>query len=408
MASSLDERVRVTESEFYFDDPHKTYREMREQAPVYWHKGGQFWILTAYEDIEYVSKNADLFSVASGVLLTDVLKEHDYLSKMFPDGVENVSVLDPPRHTQVRRLMNYAFGRSRIESFRPRIRELVTECLDRIAAKGEAEVVRDLSIPVTANVIKAFINCEDLTVKQVVEWSDDVFRMGSDITMEELQETVAKIQPMVEYFIAKVESARVNDEGDFLSHLVNSQLDGANLSTLMAEVYLQTVMVAGNETTRNGFTASIRLFSEYPEQYALLRERPELVKSAVEEILRFHNPTIGFLRTATQDTILHGQAIKKGERVYLVYGAANRDPAIFEDPDKFDITRFVDPHKTHLTFGRGPHICIGMALARLEMQTMIEELLPRFSGFELTGDPVRPDTLLGNGYLSLPTRFIPA
>lgn len=400
-----DTDVRITSRDFYFDDPHATYRRLREESPVFWHEGGGFWALTRYADIEQVSKDAESFSVASGVLLTDVLKEHDYLSKMFPEGSENFSVVDPPRHGELRHILNFAFTRTRINSFEPKIRQLVTQCLDAIGDGETVDVVQALSIPVTANVIKAFIDCEDMTVKQVVEWSDDVFRMGSDISMEELKETVERIKPMFSFFMNKVEEHRKNPKDDFIGKLIDAELDDAKLTTMMIEVYLQTVMVAGNETTRNGFSASIRMFADFPNQYARLRDRPELVPSAVEEILRYHNPTIGFLRTATRDTEVGGQKIAKGEKVYLIYGAANRDPAIFPDSEKFDITRFVDTTKTHLTFGRGPHICIGMALARLEMRILLEELIKRFCGFDLSGNPVYPDTLLGNGYLRLPARF---
>ena len=324
---------------------------------------------------------------------------------MFPDGVENVSTALPPRHTQIRRAMNWAFTRPRIASFAPRIRELIAECLDSISARGEADIVHELSIPVTAKVVKAFIDCDDLTVAQVMNWSDDVFRMGSDISMEEIEETIERIKPMFGYFMARAEERRKEPKDDFIGHLVNFELDDEKITTLMVESYLQTVMVAGNETTRNAFSASIRLFAEHPDQFALLRERPELANSAVEEILRYHSPVLGFLRTATEDSNLGGQAIAKGDPVYMLYGAANRDPDVFDDPETFDITRFIRTNKTHLAFGRGPHICIGMALARLELQTLLEELIPRFSGFELTDKPERPDTLLGNGYTSLRARF---
>jgi cytochrome P450 len=398
-------QVRVTDSDFYFDDPHKIYRQLRAESPVYWHEDGGFWVLTKFADIEAVSKDSDTYSSATGVLLTDILKQHDYLSQMFPEGIENLFISDPPRHTQLRRVMNFAFARSRIQALEPRIRQLIVECLDRFVAQGEGEVVHELSIPVTANVVKAFIDCDDLEVADVLQWSDDVFRMGSDISLEELKETVERIEPMFAYFIEKVEQSRLDPKDDFIGQLIESELDDEKLSTLMIESYLQTVMVAGNETTRNGFSAAIRQFAEFPDQYDLLRQRPELASSAVEEILRHHSPVTGFLRTAKRDTEIRGQKIAKGEHVYLVYGAANRDPDIFVDPESFDITRFVDTSITHLSFGRGPHICIGMALARLEMRILLEELIPRFKGFELTAKPVRPDSLLGNGYIALPTRF---
>ncbi|KCZ94210.1 cytochrome P450 [Hyphomonas johnsonii] len=400
-----DSTVSLTDKEFYFDDPFPTYREMRTSAPVYWHAGAECWVLTRYQDIEAVSKNAQTYSVGSGLLLSDLLKKHDYLSRMFPDGVETVSLADPPRHTLLRRVMNWAFARSRVDSFAPTVRDLTARCLDAVAAKGEAEVVHEVSVPVTAGVVRAFIDCEDMTIDQVLQWSDAVFRMGSDISLDEMQKTVASIQPMFEYFIAKAEERRANPKDDFIGHLVSYELDGATLSSLMVETYLQTVMVAGNETTRNAFTATIRLFAEHPEQYQRLRDNPDLVNSAVEEILRFHSPVLGFVRTATEDTQLGETRIARGEHVYMLYGAANRDPDVFEDPETFDIARFLDTQKTHLAFGRGPHICIGMAVARLELRTLLEELIARFSGFELLGKPERPDTLLGNGYTALNAKF---
>lgn len=400
-----DAQVRITDQSFYFGDPHATYQVLRAQSPVYWHEGARCWVLTKYADIETASKDAATFSVGSGVLLTDILKKHDFLSQMYPEGSENVSTSDPPRHTQIRKLMNFAFARSRIEAFEPTIRRLVGNSLDRFAQAGEGEVVHDLSIPVTADVVKAFIDCDDMKTEQVLQWSDDVFRMGSDLSMEEILETVERIKPMFAYFLGKVEQRRLDPKDDFIGHLIESELDDKKLSSIMVESYLQTVMVAGNETTRNGFTASIKMMADHPDQYALLRQNPELASSAVEEILRYHSPVTGFVRTAMQDTEIGGQKIAKGEHVYMLYGAANRDPDIFDDPETFDITRFTKTTKTHLAFGRGPHICIGMALARLEMRILLEELIPRFSGFELASAPVRPDTLLGNGYAALPTRF---
>lgn len=398
--------VRVTESDFYFDDPYPVYKAVREESPVFWHEKGRFWVLTRYADIEQVSKDAETFSSGSGILLTDVLKSNDFLSKMYPQGTENVSTLDPPRHGQVRRLMNFAFSRPRIMAMVPRIQTLVRNCLASFDDGKQVDVVPGLSIPVTANVIKAFIDCEDLPAENVVAWSDDVFKMATQMSEQEFMATVERIKPMFAYFLAKVEERRNNPKDDFIGQLLASELDGAALSELMIEAYCQTVMVAGNETTRNAYSAAIRLFAEFPDEYRRLRENPELVESAVEEILRYHNPTIGFLRMATRDTEIGGTPIAKGQHVYMVYGAANRDPEVFADPDKFDIGRFVNTTQTHLTFGKGPHICIGMALARLELRILLEELISRYSGMELAGPIVRPDTLLGNGYVSLPARFL--
>lgn len=401
-----DAQVRLAESDFYFGDPFPIYRELRKVAPVFWHEGIGCWVLTRYEDIEEVSKNAEIFSVGSGLLLTDLLKKQDYLAAMFPDGVEPISLADPPRHTDLRRVLNWAFSRPRILSFEPRIRELLRYCLSTIAEAGEVDVVSELSVPVTAGVVKAFIDCDEITVEQVLDWSDDVFSMGSDLPLEELQIIFARLKPMVDFFVGKAEHRRAHPKDDLIGHLVNYELDDAKLSLLMVETYLQTIMVAGNETTRNAFTASIRLFCDFPEQYQRLCKEPELINSAVEEILRYHSPTLGFARTARQDTVISGVNIAKGDHVYMLYGAANRDPEVFDDPENFNVARFTQTTKSHLAFGRGPHICIGMTLARLELRILLEELIASFEGFELVGEPRRPDTLLGNAYTTLNAKFI--
>jgi cytochrome P450 len=174
---------------------------------------------------------------------------------------------------------------------------------------------------------------------------------------------------------------------------------------MMVEVYCQTILVAGNETTRNGISAAVKLFAEHPDQYQRLLDDETLIDSAVEEILRYHNPTIGFIRTAKCDTEIRGTTIARGEHVYMIYGAGNRDPEVFPAPDNFDIGRFRKRFPMHLTFGFGEHVCIGSALARLEMRILLGQLRSRFAKMELVGEPEFPQSLLGNGFVKLPVRF---
>ena len=408
MAKLNDADVRLAEADFYHGNPYPVYAEMREQAPVYWYKPNGFWVLTRYEDIQEVSSHPKVFSSANGVLITDVINKSDIVSKMFPEKVENLFTSDPPRHAVLRKMINYIFARKRIMGMQDRIVSVIQEYVGNIRPNEEFDLVSTTSVPIPIKVIQEFMDLDDLSVEKAEYWSDEVFKMGSDLPEEEFQIIMGRIQEMFEYFGAKIAERKANPKDDVIGRLVQSKLDDEELSEFMAVMFCQSILVAGNETTRNGLAASVRLLAEHPEQYQRLIHNPELIDFAVEEILRFHPPTIGFMRMALEDAEIGGQKIKKGEHVYLIYGAANRDPAIFDKPDQFDVGRFHERRfPMHLTFGYAEHACIGAALARLEMKLFLKELVRKFSRLEVTGRPGRPDSLLGNGYVSMPVRFTP-
>ena len=400
-----DDLVRLNEPSFYHGDPHVVYEQMRREAPVYWYETGGFWAVTRYEDIKFVSKETDLFSTESGTLITDVLSGVDAVNTMYPDGVENFFTSDPPRHAQLRGLLNFAFSRRRVLDMQDQIEDLVKRYLDRIKPDSEIEFVSNVSIPVPIEVIQLFMDLEDLPIDDAFHWSEAVFKMGSNLSEEEYKEIGASLQGMVEYFDAIVEARRKQPKDDFIGRLVESEVDDKKINNMMVEMYCQTIMVAGNETTRNGISAIVKLFSDHPDQFQRLLDDETLIDSAVEEILRYHNPVLGFMRTAKCDTEIHGTKIAEGEQVYMIYGAGNRDPDVFTDPDAFDIGRFRKPFPMHLTFGFAEHVCIGSALARLEMRILLKELRARFSKIEVVAKPERPQSLLGNGFVTMPTRF---
>ena len=400
-----DDLVRLNEPSFYHGDPHVVYEQMRREAPVYWYEAGGFWVLTRYEDIKLVSKETDLFSSESGTLITDVLSGVDAVNTMYPDGVENFFTSDPPRHAQLRSLVSFAFSRRRVLGMKDRIESIMKVYLDRIEAGSEIEFVSNVSIPVPIEVIQIFMDLEDMPIDDAYHWSEAVFKMGSDLSEAEYKEIGASLQGMVAYFDAIVEARRKDPKDDFIGRLVVSEVDNKNINNMMVEMYCQTIMVAGNETTRNGISAAVKLFSDHPDQFQRLLGDETLIDSAVEEVLRYHNPTLGFMRTAKFDTEIQGTKIAEGEHVYMVYGAGNRDPEVFSDPEAFDIGRFRRPLPMHLTFGFAEHVCIGSALARLEMRILLKELRARFSKIELVAKPERPQSLLGNGFVTMPARF---
>ena len=405
MQQLSDDIVRLREPSFYHGNPHTVYAQMREEAPVYWYEAGGFWVLTRYEDIKFVSSSGELFSSESGVLITDVLNKKDILGGMFPDDIEIFVTKDPPRHGELRRILNFAFSRQRIMSMEDRIESIIVEALDQISVDTSFDFVAEVAMPVPIKVIQLFLGLEDASVEDIHQWSDDVFLMGSDLSEDEFTAVVGRIQEMFAYFIRKIDERRKNPKDDYIGHLIESKLDDKSLADMLVATFCQTVMVAGNETTRAAMSAAAHLFAEYPDQYQALRNDPGLINSAMEEILRFRNPTTGFMRMATQDTMIGETAIAKGEYVYMIYGAGNRDPAIFPNPDEFDIRRFPKPTPMHVTFGFGPHVCIGSALARLELRILFKHLLARYSSIEVSGKPERVDSLLGQGYTRLPVTF---
>lgn len=325
---------------------------------------------------------------------------------MFPDQVENFFTSDPPRHHELKKLISYVFSRKRIMGMQDRIVSVVEEYVDKIEPGSVIDFMSTAAVAIPIKVIQEFMDLDDLSVEKAKYWSDEVFKMGSDLPEEEFQLIMGRVQEMFEYFGEKIAARKKEPKDDMIGRLVESELDGEDLSVMMAEMFCQTILVAGNETTRNGLAATVRLFADHPEQYQRLVESPELIDFAVEEVLRYHTPTIGFTRMALEDSEVGGQKISKGQHVYMIYGAANRDPAAFERPEEFDISRF---HKKrfpmHLTFGYAEHACMGSALARLEMKLFLQELVKRFSRLEIVGEPERPDSILGNGYVSLPVKF---
>ena len=405
MPALSDDLVRLNEPSFYHDNPHPVYEQMRREAPLYWYERGGFWVATRYDDIKYISKSTDLFSIESGMLITDVLNGMDALNTMFPDGVENFVTADPPRHAQLRGLVNFAFSRRRVLGMQGKIDEVLKQYLDPIEPGKTVEFVSNVSIPVPIEVIQAFMDLDDMPVDDAVQWSEAVFKMGNDLTEEQYKEIGASLKGMFEYFDAIVESRRREPKDDFIGRLVDSELDGKKLINMMVEVYCQVILVAGNETTRNGISAAVKLFSDHPDQYQRLLDDETLIDSAVEEILRYHNPTLGFMRTAICDTEIRDTKIAEGQHVYMIYGAGNRDPEVFPDPDVFDIARFRKPFPMHLTFGFAEHVCMGSALARLEIRALLKEMRARYSKMEVVGEIKRPDSLLGNGFVTLPVRF---
>ena len=388
----------LTDARLYAGDPYPTYRWLREEAPVYWDATSRQWALSRYADVEYVSKTPALFSAAQGVL---------------PDSDALVSIvsMDDPRHQRLRKLVNKGFTPRMVGQLAPKIRALTGEILDPITDRGGCDLARDIAAPLPLFIIAEMLGIPRADFDRFHEWSDRLIAVAGN--HDDAVISASAISAYVEYgtYLKEIfADRRRHRREDLTSILVMAQQDG-----MLAEdeeamendeivMFMTLLLVAGNETTRNAISGGMLALMEHPEQRALLRRHPQLIDGAVEEILRYVTPIICFRRTAACDTEVRGTAIRRGERVLLLYQSANRDEAVFADPDAFDITREPNPH---LAFGIGPHFCLGASLARLELQIMIQELVERFPDMHVAPGqaPRRVASTLVRGIASLPVQY---
>jgi cytochrome P450 len=296
----------------------------------------------------------------------------------------------------------------------PRVRELARGLVDAVAARGACDLVTDVAVPLPLYIIAEMLGIRREDFARFHEWSDRLIAVAGNY--DDPEKVADSTQAYVEYgtYLKDVfEARRREPREDLVTILVRAQQDG-----MLAEdeeamendeiVMLMTLLlVAGNETTRNAISGGMLALMENPEQRDLLRRRPDLIDSAVEEILRYVSPIICFRRTATAPTEIRGQAIRADERVLMLYQSANRDEAVFPEPDRFDVTREPNPH---VAFGIGTHFCLGANLARMELRVMVRELVERLPDMRVAPGavPTRVASTLVRGISSLPVVFTPA
>jgi cytochrome P450 family 142 subfamily A polypeptide 1 len=348
----------LLDGELYRDDPYPTYAWLREHAPLYRDANG-VWGLSRYEDVVDASRHPELFSSALGSR---------------PNTPANLYMIDQddPRHARQRRLVYKGFTPRQVGLLEEHARQVVTAILDRVADKGECDFVTEVAAPLPMTVIGEMLGIERDDYGRLQHWSDEMIK-GADGKATDT--TVDAYMQYRDYESAVIAARRGEHRDDLAGILVEAEIDGERLDDeeLLAELLL--LLVGGNETTRNVISGAMEALSAHPDQHARLRDDPSLLSDAVEEFIRWVTPVINMRRTATADIERHGQTIAEGDQVLLMYGSANRDATLFDDPERFDVGRHPNPH---LSFGFGPHFCLGASLARLEIKVMFEELLHRF------------------------------
>jgi cytochrome P450 len=362
----------------FVHDPASVFGPIREEHPlVHSDLYGGFWLLTRYEDVTHAALDPESFT--SAVVGTTVIppsqpREHPLLP------IE----LDPPEHTRYRGLVNALFARTRIDALRPDLEALATRLVEPIARKGGGDLMSGFAHPMSLGSLARFMN---LPEEDEHLWFDWVERMFTNALRDpdDQREAVRDVEAYIDALIAE---RKEEPHDDFIGMLLEAEVDGHGLSDLELRQFGVLMLLAGYETTSGAMGLSLLHLAEHPEQRAQLFADPEgLAHSAVNELLRYVSPVQVFCRNAAHDLDLHGERIPAGDVVLLGYGAANRDPRAFADPDRCILDRH--PNR-HVAFGHGHHLCLGANLARLELTIMIERMAELFPDFQL--DPERPPT----------------
>ncbi|CAN5396718.1 cytochrome P450 [soil metagenome] len=363
-------------------DPYPIYDSMRAISPVYWHEPMQAWFVTGYDAA--VAGLHDQRLSADRVGPTETSANNASLHPVFAPMREQMNVTDPPRHTRQRSLVSKAFTTHAIDALKPHISNLVAGFLDRAQNRGSMDLIADLALPLPATVITEMLGLAPEDVPQLKKWSDEFSAVFSTHPSELPAETYAQALRSTEeikaYFRSKLAERKSDCRPDLLTALARVDESGDRLSELELLSNSNLLLEAGHETTTNLIANGLLTLFRHPDQFQRLRENHALLPTAIEEFLRFDSPVQFMNRMAKADLELAGQTIRQGQLVYLMFGAANHDPAHFPEPKRFDITR--QPNR-HLSFGQGPHFCLGAPLARLEAQIVFENLLTRFPGLTL-------------------------
>ncbi len=359
--------------------PHECFAALHESIHVKYNTTTHFWEVTDYDLVHYLASEHEIFS--SDQTRVRSVEEGELVA-------QNLLTTDPPRHNQLRSLVSQAFTPKAIAQLAPRIEAITHDLLDAVAAQGKMDVIRDLSYPLPVTVIAEMLGVPPDDRPWFKHWSDEIVSGEYEDFAGEDREEVARrlrerlrhtIEEIDDYFRQVIARRREKPESDLISALLEAQIDGKYLSEGELLGFCSLLLIAGNITTTNLIGNAILCFDEHPAAMVRLREQPELMPQAIEEVLRYRPPALVVARMPLSDVDLAGQQIKRGETVIGWLGCANHDPAQFPHPERFDIQR--NP-KHHIPFGHGIHFCLGAPLARLEAKIALNIMLQRLCDIE--------------------------
>jgi cytochrome P450 len=380
--------------------PWDQYAWLRANDPVHWHPEGDgpgFWAVTRYADVRAVSRQPRLFSSsARGVMMSE------------PADVELAAmrqmmlVMDPPQHDRFKLLVSRGFTPRNAETLRGRIEALAREVVDDVVERGECDLVHDVAGRLPSGLIAELMGIPQSDGERLYDLTEIMHTTDDAVAPVEVRQSA--VAEMLSYGAETAARKRSEPGDDIASLLVQAEVDGDRLTDGELQWFFLLLVNAGGDTTRNLVSAGVKLLFDHPDERArLAADLDGLLPTAVEEMLRYASPVVHFRRTATADTVLRDQPIAAGDKVVVFYGSANRDEEVFADPDRFDVGRDPNPH---VAFGGGgPHLCLGLHVARIEIAVMLRELLTRLPDLAPAGEPQPLASSFITGLHTMPVSF---
>jgi cytochrome P450 len=380
------------------------FERLRAEDPVHLCEEGQFapyWSITKYEDIEYVDTHHDLFS-------SDILNGGIRIGGRPIEGEPNPMshlpmfiMQDPPKHDQQREVLASKFRPNNMNELEPLIRERAGYILDNLPRGETFNWVREVSVELTGQMLATLFGIPQEDRHLLIHWSDTIERLGDPNYFETIEDGFKELWKCHEYFDAVWKERAAEKEPGF--DLISMLAHGEATQNMTPNEYLGNIIlliVGGNDTTRNSITGGVLALNQFPEQYDKLMANPELIPSMVNEVIRWQTPLAHMARTAMEDTEIRGKQIKKGDKIVMWYTSGNRDDEIIPNANEFMIDRPKFPR--HLSFGKGLHHCLGNRLGEMQLKTIWEEILKRFSRIEVVGEPTYLRSSFINGITDLP------
>lgn len=411
-APTTDEAAKVlADPSAYADDDrlHTALTHLRATNPVAWVDNPPyrpFWAITKHADIMAIERDNNLFISEPRPLLMQADAED--LLKAQADagmGLRTLIHMDDPHHRKIRAIGADWFRPKAMRDLKVRVDELAKRYVDRMRDAGpECDFVEEIAIQFPLYVIMSLLGLPEEDYDRMHTLTQELFGGDDDEYSrgQSPEELFSVLLDFFQYFAALTASRRANPTDDLASAIANGRIDGEPLSDMDTASYYVIVASAGHDTTKDAISGGLHALIQNPGELARLKANPDLMPTAVEEMIRWSTPVKEFMRTATADTVLRGVPIAAGESVYLAYVSGNRDEEVFTDPFRFDVGR--EPNK-HLAFGYGVHFCLGAALARMEMNSLFTELLSRLDSIELAGSPELSATTFVGGFKHLPVRY---
>jgi len=417
--------------------PHAAFKWLRHNDPLHYVEGLEnyrpYWAVTKHADIVAIEKNPELFASEPRPILGaeasspeirqetmmeifQRLQDSPKLLEVLATSTENGLIrslvqMDPPDHTKYRALTQPWFKPSNLKKLEERLGEIIKAGLDDMMGDGgeqQVDFVQDIAVWPPLKLITELLGVPEEDEWRILKLTNELFA-GDDPEMRRTGDDplsiIDTIKDLYQYFTDMTDDRRANPTEDLASYIANGKIDGDYLPYKELISYYVIVATAGHETTRTGISGGLHALLTHPEQLQKLKDNiddDETVKLAVEEMIRWSTPVAQFCRTATQDTELRGKQIKKGDSLCLFYASANFDEEVFDHPEEFRIDR--KPNR-HLAFGTGPHQCLGLILARMEMRIFFQQMVPRIVNMELAGEPQRLEASFVHGLKHMPIRY---